>query len=401
MNAKYLAVSLAVVMIAGSMFLVPGASGGRNQPKWMELVYLDADNSLDVSTGAHHVSVVEDDYNELMSIGSTSDVVVYVLADRFDGPANLFKIEKGSMTEMMGWALNGKELNMGDPATLRSVVTYTMKQSNPLHTLLMFWDHGSPEYVAWDDHDGNGGSDKLTHNEVIRALSGIHVDVIGADECLVGQVDVMYEYASKGLSTDYFCASETYTGWRGYPYDWILRELVDNPSMTEREVAVMMIEQVNLLLSENPYSGEEVNSHTAVDMSRVIELGQSVIDLGNLLSEDVKDNAGIISKSRGGACYSYGGNAANLVDLKTFVQLVAKNSQDSDVKAACARVIDVFDETVIALQVTQTVDHQLYGLGIMLPNHSWECPSYYADYMLPSDGWMDFLEAYWGAAGSI
>jgi len=401
MKTKYLAVSLAIVMIAGSMFLVPGVSGGKNQPKWMELIYLDADNSLDVSVGAHHVSVVESDYDELMSVGSTSDVVVYVLADRFDGPANLFKIEKGMMTEMKGWTMNGKELNMGDPATLRSVVSYTTKLSNPLHTLLMFWDHGSPRYIAWDDHDGNGGSDALTHNEMIQALSGFHVDIIGADECTVGQMDVVYEYAAKGLSTDYYCVSETYTGWRGYPYDWILRELVADPDMTEREAAIMMIEQVQLLLSQNPYQGEEVNSHSAIDASKVIALGQSVIDLGNLLSIDIKDNAGIISKSRGGACYSYGANAANLVDLKTFVQLVAKNSQDADVKAVCARIVDNFEETVIAVQVTQTVDHQLYGLGIMFPNHSWETPSYYAGYEFPSDGWMDFLEAYWGAAGSF
>jgi hypothetical protein len=401
MKTKYLAVSLAIVMIAGSMFLVPGASGGKTQVKWMELIYLDADNSLDVSVGAHHVSVVGSDYDELMSVGSTSDVVVYVLSDRFDGPANLFKIEKGSMTEMKGWAMNGKELNMGDPAILRSVVSYTMKLSKPLHTLLMFWDHGSPQYVAWDDHDGSGGSDALTHNEVIQALSGFHVDIIGADECLVGQLDVMYEYAAKGLSMDFFCASETYTGWRGYPYDRILRELVANPDMNEREAATMMIEQTDLLLSENPYMGEEVNCHAAIDMSKVMALGQSVIDLGKILSADMKDNAGIVSKARGGANYAYGGNAANLPDLKTFVELVTKNSPDAGIDAACAIAIANFEVTVIALQATQTLDHQLYGLGIMFPNHSWETPSYYADYEFPSDGWMDFLEAYWGAAGSI
>jgi hypothetical protein len=401
MKTKYLAVSLAIVMIAGSMFLVPGASGGKTQVKWMELIYLDADNSLDVSAGAHHVPVVESDYDELMSVGSTSDVVAYVLADRFDGPANLFKIEKGSMTEMKGWAMNGKELNMGDPATLRSVVTYTMKLSKPLHTLLMFWDHGSPQYVAWDDHDGSGGSDALTHNEVIQALSGFHVDIIGADECLVGQLDVMYEYAAKGLSMDFFCASETYTGWRGYPYDRILGELVANPDMNEREAATMMIEQTDLLLSENPYMGEEVNCHAAIDMSKVMALGQSVIDLGKMLSADMKDNAGIVSKARGGANYAYGGNAANLPDLKILVELVAKNSPDASIDAACAIAIANFEVTVIALQATQTLDHQLYGLGIMFPNHSWETPSYYADYEFPSDGWMDFLEAYWGAAGSI
>ena len=388
--------SLVVVAIASS------ATVAGKGPKWMELIYLVADNNLDVYAGAHHEPVVEDDFQELMSVGSTLDVAVYVFVDRWTGPANLFKVHKGWMEEVKSFPLNGKEANMGDPATLRSFVKYTMKAERPEHTLLMFWDHGSPQMIAYDENAGTAqGWDMLTHKEVLEALSGIHIDVIGADECLVGQLDVAYEYYMGGLSTDYLLASETYTGWRGYPYDWTLRNLVANPDMTPREVAVMFIEEVQALLSQPPYMGEEVNCHAAIDLSMVGLLGDSVICVGEMLAKDIAANLGIVSKSRGGACFAYGANAINIVDLRAFIEVIAMNTNDNAVRAACAQALGYFDQTVIALQTTNALAGQINGLGVIFPDHSWETPSYYAEYAFPRAGWMDFLEAYWSAAGSV
>jgi len=401
MKWRALPVILVCLVLAGTALAMPAARAG-NGPKWMELIYLDADNNLDVYAGAHHEPVVEDDFQELMSVGSSPDVAVYVLVDRWTGPANLFKVHKGWMEEIKRFSLDGREANMGDPATLRSFVTYTMKAENPEQTVLIFWDHGSPEMVAYDENAGTEqGWDMLTHNEVLQALKGIHVDIIGADECLVGQLDVAYQYYAGGLSTDYLLASETYTGWRGFPYDWTLRDLVANPNMSPREVAVMFVEDTQALLGVPPYSGEEVNCHAAIDLRMAGPLGDSVIRLGNLLAQDMKANAGIVSKARGGACFSYGANAINVIDLRTFIELVSQNSKDDAVRSACAQAIDYFEDTVIALQTTNTLDNQVYGLGVLFPNHSWETPSYYPTYSFPQAGWMDFLEAYWSAAGSV
>lgn len=398
MRAKALIVSvIALTMIVGMLAMPLGKAAPPSKASWRYILYLDADNNLDVSTGAHHESVVESDFEELMSVGSTKDVAMYVFVDRWEGPANLFKVNKGSMTEITAFALNGKEANMGDPATLRSLMSYTFKAAPAEKTLLMFWDHGSPRIVASDDNPG----DSLTHDEVIQALDGFHVDVIGADECLVGQVDVAYQYAARGLNTQYLLASETYTGWRGYPYDATLARMVADPQMTPRELSIMFIEEVDKLLSENPYQGEEVNSHSAIDLSQVGPLVSSFMDLTEMLSADMKANAGIVSKSRGGACFSYATNSVNVVDLIRFVELVAKNSPDNAVKDQSAKVIAIFDQTVIALQVTQTTDHQINGLGIVFPNHSWETPSYYWSYAIMEAGWEAFLTSYWAAAGSV
>lgn len=81
MKAKALVVSLLAVIMVLGILAVPcvnaGVAGGKVSAKisWKFLLYLDADNSLDVYAGAHHESVVESDFVELMSVGSRKSVV--------------------------------------------------------------------------------------------------------------------------------------------------------------------------------------------------------------------------------------------------------------------------------------------------------------------------------------
>lgn len=398
---RRVALVLAALLFAAAFVTVPRATAKAAQPAWAYLVYLDADNSLDVNAGAHHVPVVQSDLDELMSVGSTPQVAVYVLVDRFAGPANLYRVEAGALVEQTAFALDGQEANMGDPATLRSFVAYVDEVADPAHTLLIFWDHGSPQYVAYDEHAGPaGGVDRLTHQEVIQALDGYRVDVIGADECLVAQLEVAYEYVTKGLRTDYLVAAETYTGWRGFPYDWTLADLVADPAMTPREVATTLVTETQRLLSDTPHSGEEVNDHAAIDLAQVPRLASSVLSLAQLLAVDMKANAGLVSEARANGVYSYGGNAMNLVDLKTFALRIASGTRSDAIRTASLAVAANVDLAVVALQATRTTDHQLAGIGIALPNHPGEVPSYYAAFAFPADGWMAFLEAYWSACGA-
>ena len=391
----------ALVLVAAASLAQP-ANAEPPHAKWLYLLYLDADNSLDANAGAHHIPVVQSDLDELMSVGSTPDVVAFVLVDRFAGPSNLFRVDRGSLVEQTGFAGDGREANMGDPATLRAFVTYATAAVAVDHILLVFWDHGSPNYVAYDEHAGpNGGTDRLTHQEVIQALQGFHVDVIAADECQVGQLEVAYEYVTRGLQVDYLVAAETYTGWRGFPYDWTLQALVDHPDMGGRDAAVMIVAETQRLLGVPPHSGEEVNSHTAMDLSRIPALGSSVIDLGRLLMSDMKKNADLVSKARAAGVFSYGANAANLVDLKTFALRVAAGTRSAEVRDACALVVASVDAAVLGMHATRTTDHQLYGIGIALPNHEKEMPGYYPAFAFPEAGWLDFLAAYWAATGAV
>jgi len=368
--------------------------------KWLYLLYLDADNSLDVK--ANNVWVVQDDLDELMSVGSTDDVVCYVLVDRLNGPANLFKVEKGSLVEIDHPDLNDKEVNMGDPATLRSFVSYASTESPSENALLIFWDHGSLRYVASDDHvaNNNGAGDALTHFEVVQALSGLEVDVIAADECNVGQIEIAYEYALN-THAQYLVAAETYTGWRGFPYDATLREMTLNPDMTPREAAVMMIDQTQLLLNKPPYMGERVNTHAAIDLAKTVELVGSLKNLTGIMTPDIANYSGDISKARGNAQYCYGANAGNRIDLAMFLRSLAARTSSDDVRTASNAALEDFVETVIALHATRSLSHMLGGLGITFVNHKNELPSFYSNFAFAGQGWVDFELAYCAVHGSV
>jgi len=400
MKLKTTAAIIVAVFAISSMMVLPNAGAQHQaQHKWLFLLYLDADNSLDVNVG--NVPVVQSDLDELMSVGSTASVTAYALVDRFDGPAHLFKFNKGSMEEMKDYWLNGMEANMGDPKTLRTFVEYTSAASPADHTMLIFWDHGSPKGVAWDDHTTDaGGSDFLSQWEVVQALSGYKVDVIGADECNVGHMEVAYEYAM-GINAGYLVAAETYTGWRGFPYDAVLRELTKDPSMTSREAAVMLVEQTQLLLDKPPYSGERINSHAAFELTKVPALAGSLKSLSDLLVADMSNSVQVISRARGVAQYCYGANAMGVVDLQTFVKEIGAKSSSQAIRGAAAAALANLDSVIVAVHATGSTDHMLAGLGIGFPDHSWEMSSYYPDFAFAGQGWLNLMESYWAAHGSV
>ncbi len=364
--------------------------------QWRFLIYLVADNNLDVEAGMFHVPVVESDFDELTSVGSTDLVVCYVFVDRWEGPANLFKMNSGEMEEMVDFPLNGVEANMGDPATLRSFIEYTYNETPAEHTVLMFWNHGSPNIICSDDNGPEiGVRDSLTHHEVIEALEGYKVDIIGADECLVGQLEVAYEYAASGVEIDFLLASQTYTGWRGYPYDQIFAELVGDPYMTSRECAMMFVEQVDILLSQEPVMSEIVNCHAAIDLAMARTLVGSFQNVITLVEPDMADFIQALSRARGTSVYQYGAGEAGLIDFRNFVETLMHLSPSAEVSEACAQVLADFDETIVALQDTHVLEGFVNGLGLKFPQHEFVLPSYYPSYAFGSEGWIDFLELFW------
>ena len=368
--------------------------------QWRFLIYLVADNNLDIDAGMFHVPVVESDFDELTSVGSTDLVACYVFVDRWEGPANLFKMNPGEMEEMTDFSLNGVEANMGDPATLRSFIEYTYEATPAEHTVLMFWNHGSPNIICWDDNGPEiGVGDSLTHHEVIEALDGYEVDIIGADECLVGQVEVAYEYAKSGRGIDFLLASQTYTGWRGYPYDQIFAELVADPYMTPRECAAMFVEQVDILLDELPVMSEIVNCHAAIDLEMTRILVEDFQEVASLISSDMDDFTQVLAKARGNSEFQYGAGEAGLIDLRNFVDALMQLSPSNEVGEACAQVLADFDETVIALQDTRVLEGFVNGLGLRFPQHEFDLPGYYSSYAFGSEGWIDFMELFWTLRG--
>jgi hypothetical protein len=403
---------LAIVCAA----LVTGASsltiGGKTEPgpTWKVLVYLVGDNSLDTVLGGDELGVVETDLAELMAVGTTGNVDVYTVVDWYAKGSKLFQVWPGELEEIQHPTLNNVELNMGDPAVLSDFLEFASGASDAPHTMLLFWDHGSPYYIAWDDHvsETSDEADALTHKEVITALSGQYVDIIGADECLVGQTEVAYEYALSG-SVGYLLASECYTGWRGFAYDEILAEIDDDPTISPEDLSAAIAEQFTEMLSTPAYMVEMVNSKTAANLSEMQTLVDSLGILTGLLCADIEDLYSKINSARGKAELYYGTSPISRVDLGVFVQELEKNVKSTEIGIACASVLEAYSKVVLAIGTSKATEGAHTGLGVYLPttpNHSLEVSmlgadgNEYIEYAFSQQGWMDFLEAFWGVHGS-
>lgn len=398
---------LSIVFVLSATSVV---NADEDDCEWLVLVYLDADNNLDTLT--------ETDLNELMEVGSTGDLEVYTLVDRLEDVAHLYKILPGDMDLVEEFPLEAQEVNMGSADTLRTFYEFTYSEAAPKHVLLFFWDHGSgTSGVASDDtpYVGATESDWLTHQEVMSALAGKTVDVIGCDECMVGQIETLYEYRvvgyeQLGMYVPYFVASENFISNRGFTYDEILRlmqESIDETgSVCPRQVAKICVQTFEEMMSVAPFMSEVVTTYSAYDMDYIKAAGDALSKLAVDLTADMAANTQVIRQAYKHSTMVWGATPYEYIDLPGFVQWVADNSPSDTVKADAEAVLGIVPDLVFAMGVTKNSDTYGYnGIGVFFPvNWNQLMNAYpglldkYSSFQLPHEGWLGMLEAYFGVA---
>ena len=381
----------ALCLVTLSVLAVQSCQGVRsgNVATWTFMVYLDADNNLD-AYASYSLGMMQ-------QVGSTQNVNVVALWDGYYTPACMYKVVKDGLEEVRGFALNGQEVNMGDSRTLKAFVDYSVKKFQAEHCVLVLWDHGNDvSGICWDEHP----DDHLTHAEVALALSGHHIDLLVTDACLMSMVEVAYEYNQYSLDTDYLVGSENYVPVAGYPYNTILDNLNRNPSISELE-AVQMITAcfAEFYRPRAHFNGGVMGSLSAIDIGEMDEVVSSLATLTSALMEDMDDNHELISEARGEGNLPWSEYGWEYyVDLPTFVEVITAETADSDVYDAGAVLLSRLSEAIVALCNTEPMESaSAKGMGIWFP------PSYHAMWGLTpyaatrfaSEGWLDFLYAYW------
>jgi hypothetical protein len=381
---------------------VPGET--RDLAKWNVLVYIVADNDLD--------PYLEEDFEELKAGNSSADVNVLILVDRLYEPAYLLCVEDNDFVELESLG----EINMGDPATFSWFIDYSVTNFPAERMLLFFWDHGTPTAgVGVDttlDEESEPGTDWdwLSHHEVISSLEGKHVDVVACDECSIGQMETLYEYVSKGLSVDYFVASESYIGWRGFSYDKIIQQLILTPGMSSFELCTIIVDEFTNLFSVAPYMSEILTTQSIFDMAKIIPLGEKVTALAKALTKDIDSYRAILKAASHEAMMPWGARCESWIDMPTFVEEIMANAAKGDtiVQKACEDVLEAYAETMLGMGITKNSEMYGYqGMGILFPaSHSsytvayadteWGGYEIYKTFDFPNMGWLEFLEAYWG-----
>ena len=366
---------------------------------WSVLVYITADNDL--------TDLIQTDLDELMTVGTTTKVNVLALVDSLDGPAYMYRILQGDL-EPAGWDLDGQEVNMGSPDTLRSFVKLSNDTWPAERMMLFFWDHGSGiKGVGFDettaDPDPEGG-DWLSHQEVVQALTGFKVDIIAADECVVGQVEVAYEYAL-GTKTEFLVASEGYIGYRGFTYDTILSGLNADTKMSTSDAAVLIVDEFTNYFANPPYQSEILTMQSVIDLSLAPQLVGDIMLLTDLLMMDLEGYSTLIWEAQLSGILPWGerGNAG-VTDLKHFAGYIAENTDNVDVRNAAQAVVDDMDGIIVAMGVSKLTEmFNFEGLGVFFPHSYGNLMSafgptveLYQVFAFAQIGWLSFLNAYNG-----
>lgn len=371
------------------------AAGAAQQAQWTFAIYMCSDNDLD-EWGELNVA-------QLTSAPASDAVDFLVLWDTSTGPAKLLKVSHDQVTELDDFALDGTEVNMGDPATLVALVDYIDARYPADKVALTLWDHGDDfTGICYDEDTGTGvGLDKLTHQEIGAALAGRRVDIIAGDGCGIGAIEAAYEYVVRGVTADWFVASETYVPLQGFPYDRIAGDLVADPGMRPEELAKDMVERYAA-----SYQKGWLTELSAMRLSAVPAMADELWDVTDVLKADMRRYRGLVAAGKATATMGwsqYGWEA--FVDLPMVFKVVHRRAPaGSELRTETRELLDAIAEAVPYVgMATPGAVWDFGGVSVFFPgaagayaNNTFWRGSLYPTMRFAQDGWLDFLRAYFG-----
>jgi hypothetical protein len=385
------------------------SSQHTNAADWTFMVYLDGDNNLE---GAGI-----DDFLEMSSVGSDSNVNIVAQFDRISGEDRSFDnwtdcqrfLVTAGMTPTVANAISdwgdgtgGREVNMADPQTLIDFVEWAMDNYPASNYAVILWNHGGgwrveyePERlilkaVCWDD---TSGEDSLYMSEVKSALATIkterqQVDLVGFDACLMGMTEVAYEikdFANVMVASE---ASEPGDGW---PYDTIIEDLSASPTMNATDLGATIVNRYG-----ESYGIASETTQSAIDLSIMDTLAFYVNDLAVAMDSNKSEITAARAHSQE---YDYPEN----IDLYHFAELICTETSDPDVQTTASNVMTAVEFAVISEFHGIWLPNS-HGLAIYFPETQAAFDSDYNGSIIdfPADTeWDEFLSWYYGTGGEI
>jgi len=328
------------------------------------MVYLDGDNDLE--------EYAIDDFLEIASLGSDENINIVVQFDRnnyYDTrygnwtECNRFYITKGMTPERenaindWGDGKGGREVNMGDPNTLKDFINWAKINYPAKKYALILWNHGGgwkslsifqekkrdPVKEVCFDYTSN---DYLSIKEVREAISDNYIDLIGFDACLMGMIEVATEING-------FCyvmvaseESETTSGWN---YNGFLSSLKNNPDATPEELCLFIV---------NSSSQETI---AGIKMNKISELNQNL----NLILQSIinsNDWLNVILSRENTKKFD-----EEFLDIYDFFENYYSLTENGQIKNYIENFMNVFSEVIIC---DNNPEDNAYGLSIYFPSYS-------------------------------
>ncbi len=427
---------------------VPPSTAAEGQT-WLVMLYQDADDKIleqDIYV----------DLNEAERVGSSDRVHIVAQVDRFragyrgDGDwssTRRFYLTQDDDLQRVGsqQVADLGEVNMSDGNTLVDFVTWAIETFPADKHVLILSDHGMGWPGGWSDPAPGGSGDRSIPLssalgdvlylmeldealEEIRARTGLEgFELIGMDACLMGHLEV---FSALAPHARYAVASQETEPALGWAYTAFLEALKEHPDMDGADLGRLIVEsyiqadqrildeqaRAELLRQGSPLGGlfglfgevtaeqltrqmEQNVTLTAVDLAAVPELLEGVNELSFRLQEESQP---VVARARTYAqsfTSVFGGNVPpSYIDLGSFVQLLKRESANSNVAQAADGVLAALNRAVIAEKhgpdkpgasgvSIYFPNSQLYGSPVTGPESYTAVARRFADASL----WDDFL----------
>ena len=342
--------------------------------KWTYMVYIAGDNNLsDAAIG---------DINEMEQVGSNDsvNVVVQVEFSQQYTPDMSGNTQRGKILKDSDTAINspledmGANFDMGVKETLTDFIKWATTNYPADYYALVLWDHGA----GWKLSRQTGGAVRgalqdetsgsfMSLPDLASAVSesGVHLDVINFDACLMAMYEVAYEF--NGL-TDYMVFSEEVEPGDGDPYDTILQDLVDNPNMTPSELAITITKKFKEFYQS--YDRTKITK-SAVDMSKTTQLHNQICELVQFMNSNMDSERPHIQGARDTSInYQYPENR----DLGDFLENYFNLTSNSDIINKMTEIQATLTDMVISNEIfSPTTNDPITGsdgLAIFLPRRN-------------------------------
>jgi len=364
------------------------ASAHSRKPSWTFMVYLDADNSLDMF-GPINLDQMQ------QGLVAHAQVNVVVLMDRLNLPAHTYEVthEEVRVVQSLG------EIDMGVPETLITFIQFVMQKYPAERYFLDLWDHGGGyRGVCWDESSGH----HLSPHDIHVALSTVesrskdYIEVVGFDACLMAMIEVAYELKDV---TDIVIASEMLVPGLGWPYQHIMSYLSANPDVDAYRLSE---EIVNSYVSFYPKYTVQLS---AINEGAISTLSGSMDDFAQALTENIDVYQGVIASARSAAEQKYilgTGGAYFYTDLYKFTYLIGQKVSDSSISVLSQCLLSNIETALFAEGHTSKLDGKEYGLTINFPPNPQAYNSRYETYVqcfTEETEWLTFLTAYYASMG--
>jgi hypothetical protein len=343
--------------------------------KWTFMVYMAGDNGKVFEDGTqlmdNLVGCGWDNIRGMNRVGSTSEVAVVVQYDTLDAneTPRLYVDQSspvGQLVEKM------PPINTGNPKNLTDFVVWAEKRYPAERYALVLWNHGT----GWKEDDiykryreaeqasqrdylvravrsrkrllkhsfflptaakimsiendevraicyDDTSMDFLDNRDLVNALSdaeaqtGQRLSVLGMDACLMSMIEVAYQIREHA---DYMVGSQEIEEGTGWPYDKILRKLVDSPKMSPLDLSKLIVTEFGEYHLGMYRNGGGINTQAVIDLQAIPQTFDKVKGLSKLVLETYSMNSKVRDSLRNAMIDAESFWDTDFVDLRNLMQ---------------------------------------------------------------------------------